>query len=163
MLGMSRGVCYWLAFAALGFVSCKTGHKLNAPASQFSFLQGYWVSTTTDGILTTQSWKKTKAGSMVSETISVQHRRDTISRDLAELQVRGDAFYFIPYTDEGHKLAIPFKVTAYSDTSFTAENKEHSFPKRFRYTLQHKDRLQIIIDDGKEKQGERFIFDYRRR
>ena len=142
--------------------SCKTSGKLAAPATQFSFLIGNWIGESAEGNTRQEIWSKSKKGGLTSVSFVIQDRRDTISKDGAELQIKGNDFYYVPSTYIGYQLAIPYRITSYTDSTFTAENLKQQFPKQIRYHLKSKSKLVVIMDNGNKQKGDRFVFTDRR-
>lgn len=77
------------------------------------------------------------------------------------LTSRSNSFYYIPQVfTQNQAKPVEFLITAYTDTSFTAENPAHDFPQKITYTLLDRQNLRAIIKGhvkGKARQVE-FLF-----
>jgi len=78
-----------------------------------------------------EEWSKSNGDSMIGRAYKLSGPTDTIVSERIVLKKDGETVWYIPtVAAQNNGQAIPFKLIAYNDSSFTFENKEHDFPQR---------------------------------
>jgi hypothetical protein len=106
-----------------------------------------------------EEWSEPKGDSMIGRAYKLSGPSDTIVSEQIVLKKVGESIWYIP-TVAGQNSGKPvaFKMIAYSDSSFTFENKEHDFPQRVIYRFVNNDSIVATIE-GLDSTVRRF-FDF---
>ncbi len=115
----------------------------------FLWLIGTWTLKNDQGTVM-ETWRPMNDSSYEGESTLYKKTLETVQLEKMQLVYRGGNYYYIPVASgQNDGQPVRFRVTGFDKKSFTAENPEHDFPKRIRYTLVKKDSLLARIDDGK--------------
>lgn len=139
--------------------SGKPEHQRMKP---FDWLRGSWFSPRKTGKME-ERWAVVNDSSM--RAVSVIHRPDgkTDPFETVDLVCRGGAFFYnVTSAKENGGAMVSFRLSAFTDSGFVAENPSHDFPKRIIYRRISHDSLLAIIDGGKEAPEERVEFPFKR-
>lgn len=158
---MKKSICAILFFASL-LTGCNEVKK-NIPetVNRFNWLNGSWAMKTDDGTVTEQ-WKPMNDSLM--EGVSDFIKGDSvIPFETIKIIRRDTSFYYeAKAAGQNNDQPVEFKLTAFSDTGFVAENPQHDFPKRITYKLVNKDSIHAFVDGGPSLPDKRSDFYYSR-
>jgi hypothetical protein len=101
---------------------------------KFAWLTGTWKLK---GEEVYEVWKEGADGTLFAKSYKVTGK-DTLLLEKVSLTYSGGSYHYVPDVAE-NKSPVDFKITAYDDKSFVAENPKHDFPKLIRYTIVRKD------------------------
>lgn len=135
-------------FICAAFIfTCTIGAALQpaCPTNQFfEWLQGKWQMST-GGVIITEIWKPDKDQNLSGESYAVKGT-DTLSYEKIRIEKIQDTLYYIPAVRNQNKGAeVLFKITALSDSGFTAVNPAHDFPQVITYKKITEDSLSAEI------------------
>ncbi len=159
---MKKNICAVLFFALL-LASCSEVKK-NRPetVNQLSWLNGSWAMKTDDGTVTEQ-WKPVNDSLMEGSSDFIKGD-SVIPFETIKILRRDTSFYYeAKAAGQNKEQPVAFKITAYSDTGFVAENPQHDFPKRIIYKLVNKDSIHAFVDGGLLQPDKRSDFYYSRK
>lgn len=127
------------------FSCAKTKSGKDNGLSQFSWLEGEWMDSTSDGKMV-EIWNRIDDSSFVGSSIYMAGI-DTIFYEEISLRVKSGKIFYIPSVqNQNNGEPVYFAFTGSSNGEFTFENKEHDFPKKIVYTNPHKDSLVAFIE-----------------
>jgi len=118
----------------VAFTACESSGQ-----HKFGWLAGTWKLK---GKAVYETWSVDDNGSMSGLTYSV-NGVDTIVRESIRLTYEGGYYHYIPDVAE-NASPVDFKITAFSNSHFIAENPDHDFPKVIVYTIVRKPEGEII-------------------
>lgn len=129
----------------------------------FSWLQGSWQMQTRRGMIV-EKWVPSNDSSYAGESKMIRADGTEIPLEKIELVFRNGVYYYIPTVrNQNGEQAVEFKITSHNESGFVAENPQHDFPKRIRYTLVNNDSIHAVIDDGMEAPVKKSNFYYSRK
>lgn len=118
------------------------------PQHPFAWLEGEWRRP---GKQVYEVWKKGE-GEILLKGIAfrITTAGDTVVTEAIQFVREGDSYFYIPDV-AGPQGPIRFKLTAFDETRFVAENPDHDFPKMIAYVYEPQaHRLMATISgDGK--------------
>jgi Domain of unknown function (DUF6265) len=130
---------------------------------QFTWLQGSWQMQTRRGMIV-EKWVAANDSSYAGESKMIRADGTEIPLEKIELIFRNGSYYYIPTVrNQNGEQAVEFKITSHSESGFVAENPQHDFPKRIRYTLVNNDSIHAVIDDGAATPVKKSDFYYSRK
>lgn len=107
-----------------------TTTQLFAQQKEFAWLIGTWKLKDKNVF---EHWVYSeKENALYGISYRVKNTADTVVTEEITLKFQNDSFYYIPDV-AGAQGPVPFKITKYTATTFTAENPTHDFPKIIRY------------------------------
>ena len=133
-------------FCFMVLLSCdKTKSGQQNDLSQFSWLEGEWMDSTSDGKMV-EIWNRIDDSSFVGSSIYMAGI-DTIFYEEISLRLKNGKVFYVP-SIQSHKNGEPvyFAFTGSNNGEYTFENKEHDFPKKIVYTNPNKDSLVAYIE-----------------
>ncbi len=114
----------------------------------FKWLIGTWSTNTGEGRIL-ETWRPMNDSTLEGESTLFKKTTETVQLEKMQLAYRDRDYYYIPVVSgQNNEQPVRFRVARFDKKSFTAENKEHDFPKRISYSLIKKDSLLARIDDG---------------
>lgn len=124
-----------LAFMAIcSFTCCSHAQQ------QFQWLVGKWKL---EGKELYEIWTEENDGVTLKGISFTIDNGDTLILEKIKLEKVDDAYYYIPDVAE-NTAPIKFKITAFDEYSFTAENPQHDFPKIIKYTIVRKANSELL-------------------
>lgn len=109
-----------------------TTTQLFAQQKEFGWLAGTWRLKDKNAF---ERWVyREKENVLYGISYRIKNTADTVVTEEITLKLQGNSFYYIPDV-AGAQGPVPFKITKYTATTFTAENPEHDFPKIIRYNF----------------------------
>ena len=136
---------------------------ITANMKSFNWLQGSWQMQTRRGIIV-EKWAVANDSSYAGESKMIRADGTEIPLEKIELAFRNGNYYYIPTVkNQNGEQPVEFKITSLSETGFVAENPQHDFPKRIRYTLVNRDSIHAVIDDGAATPVKKSNFYYSRK
>ena len=125
-----------LLFPLLGF----------SQAKEFGWLAGTWKTKGKDSY---EVWKIAKDKKTMQAVSFGMKGADSVVTERTKIIRDKGSFYFLADV-AGDQPEVSFKITAYTEKTFTAENPKHDFPKILRYQLKPDGSLYAEIEgDGK--------------
>lgn len=118
------------------------------PDHPFAWLEGAWKRPDKPVF---EVWKKGEGKILLQGfAFRISPAGDTLVTEEIQFIREGDAYVYIPDV-AGPQGPIRFKLTAFDEISFVAENPEHDFPKMISYTYQPQTQrlMATISGDGK--------------
>jgi hypothetical protein len=107
-----------------------TTTQLFAQQKEFGWLVGTWKLKDKNAF---EHWVyREKENALYGISYRIKNTADTVITEEITLKFQDDSFYYIPDV-AGAQGSVPFKITMYTATTFTAENPAHDFPKIIRY------------------------------
>lgn len=154
---------YVLLFIASLLASCNEAKESNPETiNRFSWLNGSWAMKTDDGTVT-EKWKPVSDSLMEGSSDFIKGD-SVIPFETIKIFRRDSSFYYeAKAAGQNNELPVEFKLTAYSDSGFVAENPQHDFPKRITYKLVNKDSIHAFVDGGLHQPDKRSDFYYSRK
>ena len=127
-------------------LSCDTNKaKQQNGLTQFSWLEGEWMDSTSDGKMI-EIWNRIDDSSLVGSSIYMAGI-DTIFYEEISLRIKNGKIFYIPsIQNQNNGEPVYFAFTGAKNGEFTFENQEHDFPKKIVYTNPHKDSLVAFIE-----------------
>ncbi len=137
-----------LLIISIVFIQCKQSKKLpKKNITQFNWLSGSWEMKEADGIVTEQ-WKQVNDSLMEGSSDFIKGDSVIPFETIRLFKRNNDFYYEAKAAGQNKELPVEFKLTAFSDTGFVAENPLHDFPKRITYRLVNKDSIHAFVDGG---------------
>jgi hypothetical protein len=128
----------------------------------FKWLVGTWSMKTSEGTIM-ETWLPMSDTMFSGQSTMRKKTTEVVPLESVRLVCRNKEYYYIPTVKgQNNNAPVEFKITSVTKNSFTAENENHDFPKRIRYTLFKKDSLHAVIDGGKSVPGKKQDFYYQR-
>lgn len=120
-------------------------HSLNA----VDWISGSWEYKNKNQIIT-ESWNKVSPLTLegVGATYVNEELKSIESLRLVEMS---DTLFYIAKVNH-NLLPVAFKLTRCTDTNAIFENNNHDFPKRIEYKLIEKNKMMVVVGDGKNKE-----------
>ena len=113
--------------------------------SQFSWLEGEWMDSTSDGKMV-EIWNRIDDSTLVGNSIYMAGI-DTIFYEEISLRMKNGKIFYIPsIQNQNNGEPVYFALTGTKKGEFTFENEQHDFPKKIVYTNPHKDSLVAFIE-----------------
>ena len=113
--------------------------------SQFSWLEGEWMDSTSDGKMV-EIWNRIDDSTLVGNSIYMAGI-DTIFYEEISLRMKNGKIFYIPsIQNQNNGEPVYFALTVTKKGEFTFENEQHDFPKKIVYTNPHKDSLVAFIE-----------------
>lgn len=148
---------------AMQFTACKSDEKKKVETvDRFSWMNGYWEMKEKDGIVTEQ-WKRVNDSLMEGKSDFVKGDSVIPFETIRMFRSGNDFYYEAKAAGQNNEQPVAFKLTSFSDTAFVAENPQHDFPRRIRYTLINEDSIHAFIDGGPQQTEKRSDFYYSRK
>ena len=119
--------------------------------SQFKWLIGTWSANNSEGRII-ETWLPMNDSLYSGQGTMFRKTTETVSLGNSQFQRRRSDYYFTPANS-----TIEYKVVNMSKTSFVAENKSASYPKKISYILFIKDSLHTIWEGGSEKRKDLYF------
>jgi hypothetical protein len=159
---MNRHIFISIVFVTAAFINIQCNSKNKEAVKtvkQFNWLNGSWMMKEKDGIVT-EDWKHVN-DSLMEGSSDFLKGDSTIPFEKIKLFRRSDDFYYeAKAAGQNNEQPVEFKLTAFSDTGFVAENPKHDFPKRITYRLVNKDSIHAFVDGGATGSDKRSDFYY---
>lgn len=128
----------------------------------FQWMEGSWASERKTGRMVEQ-WRPETDSSMSGTAVLIQPDGVTQPFENISLVFRnGEIYYVVTSAQDSSTAPVSFRLTAYSDSGFVAENQEHDFPKRITYKYIAPDSLLATIDAGPAQPEEKVDFRFSR-
>lgn len=128
----------------------------------FQWMKGSWTSERGNGSMV-ERWKQESDSSMSGAAVLVQPDGTTQAFEDISLVLRsGEIYYVVTSAQDSSTAPVSFRLTAYSDSGFIAENQAHDFPKRIIYRHIAPDSLLATIDAGPAQPEEKVDFRFSR-
>jgi hypothetical protein len=122
-----------------------------------AFIIGAWRSKSGDSVQE-EIWTPAYDGTMYGTGRFVQGGRMTFF-ELLRIEQRNEDLIYL--AQPGGRKPTEFKMTEKGTQSVTFTNPDHDFPKRIRYWIDEKGKLNAVVDDGTDK-GKRQAFQWER-
>lgn len=107
-----------------------SANQLFAQQKEFGWLVGTWKLKDKNAF---EDWVyNEKENALYGISYRIKSTADTVVTEEITLKFQDNSFYYIPDV-AGAQGAVPFRITKYTTTTFTAENPKHDFPKIIRY------------------------------
>ncbi len=134
-----------LSFLLLLFSCSQTNSGKKNDMSQFSWLVGEWMDSTSDGKMI-EIWNRIDDTTFVGSSIYMAGV-DTIFYEEISLRMKNGKVFYIPSVqNQNNGEPVYFAFTSAKKGEYTFENEEHDFPKKIVYTNPHKDSLVAFIE-----------------
>lgn len=116
----------------------------------FEWLLGEWISKSASST-TTESWRKVSEVTIEGVGVIEQNNANKTKKyEALRLVEMSKQVFFIAKV--GHnELPVSFEAVSCSENSVTFENLKHDFPKRLIYQLLAADKMNVTVDDAKDK------------
>jgi hypothetical protein len=115
----------------------------------FRWLEGSWVMKRSNGSTIIETWVPVNDSTMGGEGINISVSGRTTIKEKLKLTFRRGLYYYEAIAlGQNNDQPVLFKMTAYSEKGFVAENPQHDFPKRISYTLVRPDSVYVVVDGG---------------
>ena len=113
-----------------------------------NWLLGSWVATIKEQSIT-ESWHKVSEKTIegIGETFVLGKSKSKESLRIVEMS--GGLFYIAKVNH--NPVPVAFKLTSCTNKKVIFENINHDFPKRIEYKSITKDKMMVIVSDGKNK------------
>jgi hypothetical protein len=160
---MKQLVAVAVLFVSLTAFVLQTKQHAKDRMQSFRWLLGDWIMKTNDGAIT-ESWKEENKNRFNGQSDFL--RKDGILQpfEVIQLVYRKKHYYYIAKAaGQNNEEPVEFKITAFSNRGFIAENPQHDFPKRITYRLINQDSIHAWVDDGAEKPVKKSDFYYTRK
>jgi len=108
----------------------------------FAWLEGEWKRDNTEQYEIWQVQNDTITAGGAFENVNGTYIRKESMR--IECTQNRCVFYALVY-EQNQAREIPFNITSFTDTSFTAQNPQHDFPQQISYELRPGGSLHAII------------------
>lgn len=129
----------------------------------FKWLIGNWTMQQGEGMIT-ENWKEATKQMLTGESSFIQKDGTVKPFETMQLVFRKKTYYYIAKAaGQNNEEPVAFKITAYSDMGFIAENPEHDFPKRIIYKLVSKDSIHATVDGGVDNPQKKSDYYYSRK
>ncbi|HEX6913902.1 MAG TPA: DUF6265 family protein [Chitinophagaceae bacterium] len=139
--------------AILLFATCSPDN----PFHELRRLKGTWLVSDGEGGAY-EEWQKSRGDSMVGRAFKV-NGPDTLVRERLVIRQDGETvWYVVTLKGENNQQPVAFRLSAFNDSSYTFENKEHDFPQRIIYRFINDDSLVATVE-GLDSTVRRF-FDF---
>lgn len=139
------------------FASCSRNQIDN-----FDIWIGEWTEQQTEGTFK-ESWMK-ESDTLYLGTSSMVNGKDTLFQEDIRLVLRGNDIFYIPTVPgQNEDKPVEFKLIAYTDKSWTFENKKHDFPKQIIYTLSNNNSMTATIQGTENDRSKKFSFHLKRK
>lgn len=150
-----------IAVAGILFSCSEPKQKPAETVNRFSWLNGNWQMKEKDGT-TTEQWQHVNDSLMTGKSDFI--KGDTIIPfETIKIYLKDTLFFYeAKAARQNNELPVAFKITLLTDSTFTAENQQHDFPKRISYQLVNKDSIHAYIDGGAAMPDKRADFYYTR-
>lgn len=122
--------------------------KVKQDFKKLHWLNGTWIRTNVKaGQTAEESWVLATPEQLTGTGITKKGDQ-TVFVEKLSLTIKDGEIYYIADVS-GSKSAVPFKLTAIGDHTFTCENPTHDFPKKITYVLNGNKLLATISGNGK--------------
>jgi len=112
----------------------------------FSWIIGTWKMSMKNGTLF-EKWRMINDSVFQSTAFRIKSSGDTVMTESVKIEYKNKSFYYTStVTDQNNQKPVPFKITSFSQSGFTAENPAHDFPQRISYELKSDGQLYAFID-----------------
>jgi hypothetical protein len=116
--------------ALLAIAISLTVTPLFAQQKEFGWLVGTWKLKDKNAF---EHWVyREKENALYGISYQIKNPTDTVVTEEITLKFQNNSFYYIPDV-AGAQEPVPFEITKYTSSAFTAENPAHDFPKIIRY------------------------------
>jgi hypothetical protein len=123
----------------------------------FGWLEGTWTNDKQEAF---EQWQVV-SDSLIQGGSFYRKGKDYVrAEDITVSVVNGSLYYTPTVYGQNNNKPVPFKITLYTDTSFIAENPEHSFPQRIAYTRVTPTRIQAYIEGDVDGKTQRVNFSF---
>ena len=160
---MNNIVNYWLITFCILFLSTSLQAQPCHSLKQLHWLLGRWQSILTDVIIAkpwqqltiNENWQQVSPKTFEGKGETFKRNTLVSSEALRLVEMSNEVFYLakVAYNE----FPIPFTLVSCSATHANFENMTHDSPKHIAYRLYDKDRLEVVISDGK---GESFTIKF---
>jgi len=134
---------------SLSFQDPKNGFE--DKMSSFKWLIGTWVTNTKEGKVM-ETWLPMNDSIYSGQSTLYKKTTETVALETIQFVRRNKDYYFVTTViGQNNNGPVEFKVTSRGKNSFTAENKQHDFPKKITYILVNPDSFHSILEGGGKK------------
>ncbi|MCW5906683.1 MAG: hypothetical protein KIS94_02405 [Chitinophagales bacterium] len=125
--------------------------------SRFNWLEGTWKRQGSDAY---EQWQVVSDTLIAGASFHREEKDYVRDEDIGLLMKEGKMFYVPTVKNQNKGKPVYFEITAYTDTSFIAENPVHDFPQRIGYELISGKYLKAFIEGNRNGKPKRIAFDF---
>jgi hypothetical protein len=114
-------------------------------------IEGFWEMKRGDRIIV-EYWKKVSDEGYSGGSFMVQDNDTTVLELLKIVEGKDDLFYIPTVFGQNENKPVKFRLSSFSDTSYTFRNPTHDYPKTITYFIHEPDSL-IAVISGDNKQS----------
>lgn len=142
---------YFLIFCVLPVVLSGQGcTRSEDHIGRLQHIEGYWEMKLDDRTIV-EYWKKVSNDGYSGGSFMV-NGNDTIVTELLKIIMEKNKLYYIPTVfGQNDNKPVKFRLTSFTDTSFTFNNPDHDYPNTITYLIHDTDSLIALISGGDQR------------
>ncbi len=135
----------------------------NNTVKKFEWLKGSWIMKKKNGSAIMENWQQLNDSTLAGESLNFSVTGMSSVSENMQITFRNNRYSFVSIVNgQNNNEPVSFTISSFTDSSFTAENPEHDFPKRIVYRLINKDSIHAFIDGGLQMPDKKINFYYSR-